>query len=309
MVKGRMPNLKGANLARRILAMSSDQIKDSKKRLIRWTVTEGTAESYDSKIREIKIFAKDIGKNPVSFGTIELFLVAAEADGYSASVGLTSACAWKFLRKLEGVSKLSVSKAERIQVMLDGWDYKGDIQYKTPRGVMDSGKLRQLVAFCNMVRERRMYAAGFLIAFQAMIRHGPLQALKVGDVRRKTDVGTLLWIARRKNFNSKSMKTQKRGHFKPLKNMKAVLDIWCTGREEEDVLFPGWDAKKACGIIRECAKAHGWDQSVEWDGPHTERYGASRESEILQEDEINDLMMQKRADWKSPAMLRKYRGY
>ena len=308
MVKGRKPNLKGANLARRILAMSNDDISDSKKRLIRWTVTEGTAESYDSKIKEIKSFAEVLGKNPVSFSTIELFLIATEADGYSASTGLTSACAWKFLRKLEGTPKFSTSKAERIQVMLDGWAYKGDAQYKTPRGVMDSGKLRQLVKFCNLAQERRMYAAGFLVAWQAMIRHGPLQALKVGDVRRNTDVGTLLWIARRKNFNRKSMKKQKRGQFKPLKNMKAVLDIWCNGREEKDVLFPGWDAKKACGIIRECSITHGWDQSVEWDGPHTERYGASRESELFQEDEINDLMMRKRADW-GPAMLKKYRGY
>ena len=85
------------------------------------------------------------------------------------------------------------------------------------------------------------------------------------------------------------MKKQKRGQFKPLKNMKAVLDIWCNGREEKDVLFPGWDAKKACGIIRECSITHGWDQSVEWDGPHTERYGASRESELFQEDEIMGL--------------------
>ena len=308
MVKGRKPNLKGANLARRILAMSSDEIRDSKKRLIRWTVTEGTAESYESKIREIKIFSETLGKNPIAFNTIELFLIAAEADGYSASVGLTSACAWKFLRKLEGVPKLSVAKAERIQVMLDGWEYKGDVQYKTPRGVMDSGKLKQLVKFCNLAQERRMYGAGFLVAFQAMIRHGPLQALTVGDVRRDTEVGTLLWIARRKNFNVKSMKKQKRGHFKPLKNMKAVLDIWCTGRKEEDFLLPGWDQKKACALIRECSVSHGWDQSVEWDGPHTERYGASRESEILQEDEINDLMMRKRADW-GKAMLKKYRGY
>ena len=104
------------------------------------------------------------------------------------------------------------------------------------------------------------------------------------------------------------MKRQKRWHFKPLKNMKAVLDIWCTGRNEEDVLFPGWDAKKACEIIRDCSVVHGWDQSVEWDGPHTERYGASREAELLQEDEINDLMMRKRADW-GPRMLKKYRGY
>ena len=124
MVKGRKPNLKGANLARCILAMSSDEIRDSKKRLIRWTVTEGTAESYDSKIKEIKIFAEILGKSPVSFNTIELFLVASEKDGYSASVGVTSACAWKFLRKLEGMPKLSLSKAERIQVMLDGWEYR-----------------------------------------------------------------------------------------------------------------------------------------------------------------------------------------
>lgn len=73
MVKGRKPNLKGANLARRILAMSNDDISDSKKRLIRWTVTEGTAESYDSKIKEIKSFAEVLGKNPVSFSTRTFF--------------------------------------------------------------------------------------------------------------------------------------------------------------------------------------------------------------------------------------------
>lgn len=45
-----------------------------------------------------------------------------------------------------------------------------------------------------MAQERPTYAAGFLVAFQAMIRHDPLRDLTVEDVRRKTEVGTLLWI-------------------------------------------------------------------------------------------------------------------
>lgn len=93
------------------------------------------------------------------------------------------------------------------------------------------------------------------------------------------------------------MKCQKRGHFKPFKNIKAVVDIWCTEGDEEDaLLFPGGTRKrlaKSFGIAR-CPT--GGNQSVESEGPHTERYGASRESEILQEDEINDLLMRKRLD-------------
>ena len=304
MVRGRKPNLDGEKVAHRMLRMSDVEVEDRKKRLIRWTVIEDTAKSYEAKIRELKRFANVMGMKSCDFKTLELFLVGIQADGFSASVGTTAACAWKFQRKLDGKKKISTTEAEKIQTMLDGWSYRSDEQYKTPRGVLDSAKLKILTRYA-INQGQPMYAFGFVLAWQLMLRHGRLPAFTVGNVRMGTDVGDIIWVDRRKNFNAKSMKTQSRGQFKPVRNMTVWLRKWTKGRAETEKLLPYWDQKVACAIIRSCAKEHEWDTTVEWDGPHCERYGANEERTLLTEPAIEIMLHMKRADWKDKRMSTK----
>ena len=300
-----MPNVKGENIARRVLAMSEEEIHDRNNQAIRWTVTNGTAEGYESKIREIKIFAVLLKKEPTAFETIKLYLTGLMADGYSASVGNSSACAWKFLRKLSGLRKLSITRAEQIQDFIDGWNYRGDEQYKTPRGVLDSMKLQQLSEFAHE-KGLGMYAMGFVLAWQVMLRHGRLPEFIVGNVRLGTDAGDIIWVSRRKNYNRKTMRNQTRGHFKAVKNMSEELRRWTQGRGENEKLFPGWDQKTACAIVRECAIVLKWDTTVEWDGPHCERYGARQEELVLSRAAIKMMLLCKRADWNSKGSAKRY---
>ena len=244
MVRGRMPNLDGEKVAHRMLRMSDEELDDRKKRLIRWTVIEGTAKSYEAKIRELKKFARLMDMRICDFKTIELFLVGIQADGFSASVGTTAACAWKFQRKLDGRDKISTTQAEKIQTILDGWSYRSDEQYKTPRGVLDSAKLKILTRYA-IDQGQLMYAFGFVLAWQLMLRHGRLPAFTVGNVRMGTEVGDIIWVDRRKNYNAKSMKIQSRGQFKPVRNMTVWLRKWTKGRAETDKLLPFWDQKVA----------------------------------------------------------------
>ena len=284
--------------------MSNDEVHERRKRLIRWTVIEGTAKGYEAKIRELKRFAKMMSMNIHDFRTIELFLIGIQADGYSASVGTTAACAWKFQRKLDGMEKLSATEAEKIQTMLDGWAYRSDEQYKTPRGILDSAKLKVLVRYA-IKQGQKMYAFGFVLAWQLMLRHGRLPAFTVGNVRIGTDVGDTIWIDRRKSYNASSMKIQSRGQFKPVRNMTTWLKKWTKGRKETEKLLPHWDQKTACALIRGCAEKHEWDSTVEWDGPHCERYGANEEKALLTESAIEMMLHMKRADWKDKRMATK----
>ena len=69
--------------------MSDGEVEDRKTRLIRWTVIEDSAKSYEAKIRELKRFSNVMGMQSCDFKTLELFLVGIQADGFSASVGTT----------------------------------------------------------------------------------------------------------------------------------------------------------------------------------------------------------------------------
>lgn len=304
MVKNRRPNLKGAAIAARILAMDEKAIDEREKRLIRWTVTPETAVNYEGKIREITTFAVLIGIIATTFECIRRFLLGTEADGYSASVGTTAACAWKYLRKMKGLPKPSFGAAARIQQMLDGWSYRGGTDEKIPRGVLDSGKLKVLTRFCK-AKKAFMYAMGSIVTWQGMLRHTATQSLTVGDVRYNTDCGTILWIKKRKNYNAKSKKKQSRGHFKTMPCLTRFLKKWTEGRDENEKLFPGWDQKVACDLIRKCALANKWSTDQEWDGIHTIRYGAAQEGQ-LSFSEISDMLLMKRADWKAKSMVKHY---
>jgi len=307
MVKARMPSLSGKGIAEVVRDMSTKEVRKNERRLIRWTVTQGTYKDYVSKIREIKIFAEAMEKDPTTLECIKLFLVGTEAAGYSSSVGNKAACAWKFLRKLKGIKKIPLADTEEIQLLLDGWEYRGDEKEQHKRGAMDSAKLQTLVEHA-LRKKLNMYAVGFIVIWQAMIRHGRMKRLTVGDLRLGTDVGDTIWIERRKNFNRKTMRKQTRGHFKKIKNMTEVLRKGVAGRKESEKLFPGWDSKVACELVHQCAEQYGWDASKIWDGMHCARHGANEEEKLLSSREIKAMLMRKRADWNSERSRKHYGG-
>jgi len=308
MVKAkRCPPLKGKTLAQTVRKLGPEKPQEEHRKLIRWTVTKGTLKEYASKIREIRAFALELGVRAESFSTIKTFLLGAEAVGYAASTGCKYACAWKFLLKLSGIQKIPIDQAEEIQLMLDGWEYQGDEKEEFDRGVLDSKKLEKLVELA-IGDNKMMYAVGFILAWQLMIRHGRMPEFTVGDMRFDTEAGDILWVKRRKNFNRKTMKNQTRGHFKVVRNMGEIMRRGTAGRKQHEKLFPGWNQKVACEIVQRCAQQEGWDATKIWDGLHCARYGANHEERLLSKRDIETMIMRKRADWNSEGSRRHYKG-
>lgn len=173
------------------------------------------------------------------------------------------------------------------------------------RGAMDSGQLAQLRYHCA-VNGHFMEADAFAAIWYGMVRHGAAEKSSVHDIRLYAAKGPLWHLPMKKALRATRMKVENMSHFKRVHNLRSLFKTLTKGKRPEERLFPGWPQSRARALIREASIVFGWDSTVDWDGPHTMRNGASQEAKACVTDKVGSIM--KRAVWSACCTAARYRS-
>ena len=170
-----------------------------------------------------------------------------------------------------------------INLQVKGKKYKAGNPDQTSPDVIDSGRLHRMIPLLIKWGET-MYAASFLFIFYSGYRKKKAIELKVKDIRKGTDIGTVIATSRMKSATAlKATKPGMIGNVKEVNNLTPLLEQLAKGKKPDDNLFDGWNDKKANALLKKVAVEHEWG-SGDWVVSGI-RHGTAREGRALVEDE------------------------
>ena len=170
-----------------------------------------------------------------------------------------------------------------INLQVKGKKYKAGNPDQTSPDVIDSGRLHRMIPLLIKWGET-MYAASFLFIFYSGYRKKKAIELKVKDIRKGTDIGTIIATTRMKSATAlKATKPGMIGNVKEVNNLTPLLEQLAKGKKPDDDLFDGWNDKKANALLKKVAVEHEWG-SGDW-VVSSIRHGTAREGRALVEDE------------------------
>lgn len=137
------------------------------------------------------------------------------------------------------------------------------------RGPIDQHRLEQLVSLCEE-RDLAMYGAGFVLAYDTMLRHGEFSTLKRAQILKSGDRVSTIHIVGIKGHRQPGRKPF---HIFVKPDISAtLLGSWLDSTDSETWLFPGWDQRLANRLIADAAAAFEWPKHFNY-SVHSLRHG------------------------------------
>lgn len=204
----------------------------------------------------------------------------------------TSASAWltafKKWRMLEGKALVDDDPGlQMINLQIKGKAYQGGAVLRDSPDVIDSGRLMNELVPSLLEKGQKMYAMAMIMIFYGAWRKTSAANLTVGDVRKGTDIGTIIVQKYQvKTDNARTVKNRSKpytGYIKEMNNLTDYLDHLTKNKGPEEKLFPGFKDREANELIQTIAVEKGWGPGKWVLG--SLRHGASREGRALVDDE------------------------
>ena len=269
-----------------------DEQVDKKMRL---SVVDNTNVRHRMKIVTMKgwLTKRDPLKVVMDAKDFQRFLVdhrgVKSGKPIASSSGKVWKAAWEYWRDTGMEVEVSDMDKRRIKRQLQGTSYNGGAPVRHQANAIDSGRLRALTTL--FVQWGVVEYAMFLIfLFYTAYRKTVAKNVLVGDIREKTDKGTLVHSSRMKSARPDNIDVPGLlNNFKEVNNLTAFLAEAKKGKKESEKLFPNVCDDRCNTLIKKAAQVLGW-------GPGkwcilSFRHGTSREGQaVIAEDPLPHLL-------------------